>query len=59
MSHHAVLAAKLNGSYVVLCEHTNTERGYLPVFARILGKALGNGVEIQCSTVDVDPIFSG
>lgn len=56
MSHHHVLAATLNGSHVILCEHTNTERGYLPVFRKILRKALGNGMEITISGVDADPI---
>ena len=59
MSHHNVLAATLNGSHVILCEHTNTERGYLPVFARILGKALGTGVDIVISKEDADPISIG
>jgi dinuclear metal center YbgI/SA1388 family protein len=56
MSHHNILAATLNGSHVILCEHTHTERGYLPVFAKILGKALGNGVDISVSEMDSDPI---
>jgi dinuclear metal center YbgI/SA1388 family protein len=57
MSHHNVLAATLGGSHVILCEHTNTERGYLPSFGRILGKALGAGVEIAVSAKDADPIL--
>ena len=56
MSHHNILAATLNGSHVILCEHTNTERGYLPVFRKILAKALGNGVDISVSEIDSDPI---
>jgi dinuclear metal center YbgI/SA1388 family protein len=56
MSHHNVLAATLSGSHVILCEHTNTERGYLPQFAKILQKALGNGVDISVSEIDSDPI---
>lgn len=56
MSHHNVLAATLAGSHVILCEHTNTERGYLPVFGKILGKALGNGIDIAVSEIDSDPI---
>jgi dinuclear metal center YbgI/SA1388 family protein len=56
MSHHNVLTATLNGSHVILCEHTNTERGYLPVFAKILTKALGNGVDISIAEMDSDPI---
>lgn len=56
MSHHNVLAATLGGSHVILCEHTNTERGYLPVFRKILAKALGKGVDISISEIDSDPI---
>ncbi|HEY5653454.1 MAG TPA: Nif3-like dinuclear metal center hexameric protein [Pontiella sp.] len=56
MSHHNVLAATLDGSHVILCEHTNTERGYLPVFSKILDKAFGNGVDISVSEIDSDPI---
>jgi dinuclear metal center YbgI/SA1388 family protein len=56
MSHHNALAATLSGSHVILCEHTNTERGYLPIFGKILKKALGEDVDIQCSEIDADPI---
>jgi len=56
MSHHNVLAATQRGSHVILCEHTNTERGYLPVFAKILHKALGKDVDIAVSEIDSDPI---
>lgn len=56
MSHHHILAATLGGSHVILCEHTNTERGYLPVFRKILQKALGNGIDISVSEMDSDPI---
>jgi dinuclear metal center YbgI/SA1388 family protein len=59
MSHHGILAATQNGSHVILCEHTNTERGYLPLFRNILRKALGNGVEIDISSIDADPIHFG
>ncbi len=56
MSHHNILATTLNGSHVILCEHTNTERGYLPVFRKILCKALGKDVDISVSEIDSDPI---
>lgn len=59
MSHHNILAATTNGTHVILCEHTNTERGYLPIFRKILRKALGNGVDIVVSAVDADPISVG
>jgi len=56
MGHHNILAATLNGSHVILCEHTNTERGYLPIFGKILRKALGKGVDISISEIDSDPV---
>lgn len=40
MSHHEVLAAVANGTNVILCGHTNTERGYLPTLARKLKSTL-------------------
>ncbi|KAI0962277.1 hypothetical protein AcV7_001157 [Taiwanofungus camphoratus] len=40
MSHHEVLAAVATGHNVVLCGHTNTERGYLPVLADRLKQEL-------------------
>ena len=56
MSHHGILAATQNGTHVILCEHSNTERGYLPVLARLLAKALGKGIDISISDMDSDPI---
>ena len=56
MSHHNILAATLSSSHVILCEHTNTERGYLPTFGKILSKALGSGVDLVVSAMDADPI---
>lgn len=42
LSHHDVLAANANGAHVILCEHTNTERGYLNVFQKRLQSDLSN-----------------
>ncbi|KAI0323033.1 NGG1p interacting factor 3 [Amylostereum chailletii] len=58
MSHHEVLAAVAAGKNVVLCGHTNTERGYLPVLASKLNaefaKADGEELRIaQQATVHV------
>lgn len=58
MRHHDVLAANARGQHVVLCEHTNTERGYLPVFARRLREAAdaaGLDLETVVSQRDRDP----
>lgn len=40
MAHHEVLAAIAAGRYVILCGHTNTERGYLPVLVSKLRAVL-------------------
>ncbi|EDR01112.1 uncharacterized protein LACBIDRAFT_333500 [Laccaria bicolor S238N-H82] len=48
MSHHEVLAALAAGTNVILCGHTNTERGYLPLLAAKLLQELrtaGEGAE--------------
>lgn len=55
MSHHEVLQCTSAGSTVVLCEHSNTERGYLSVLKEDLESSLEN-VEIFVSKVDKDPL---
>jgi len=56
MSHHEVIAAMHNGASVILCEHSNTERGYLGVFKEKLSAALGHQVEVHLSAADRDPL---
>jgi len=72
MSHHEVIAGKSfiahkiftdshlvavhNGASVILCEHSNTERGYLRVFREKLAVALGEKVEVVVSATDADPL---
>jgi len=55
MSHHEVLDAISKGSAVILCDHSNTERGFLKVLAEKLGPLLPN-VELVISKVDADPL---
>ena len=55
LRHHDVLARVAAGSVVVLTDHTNTERGYLPRLAARLAEALPE-VQIACSAVDRDPL---
>jgi len=55
MRHHDVLAATASGRSVVLCEHTNTERGFLVPWAQELRDALP-GVAIHVSDRDCDPL---
>ncbi|GBE77470.1 GTP cyclohydrolase 1 type 2/Nif3 [Sparassis latifolia] len=40
MPHHEVLAAVASGRNVILCGHTNTERGYLPMLAEKIAAEL-------------------
>lgn len=56
MSHHEVLDAVHRGSSVILCEHSNTERGFLTKWKDILTAALGEGVQILVSVHDRDPL---
>ncbi|KAK9693797.1 hypothetical protein K7432_013709 [Basidiobolus ranarum] len=60
MSHHEVLACVEDNTSVVLCEHTNTERGYLSnVLKPRLEKLFSeeeNQIEIVVSQVDRDPL---
>ncbi|EAU92507.2 NGG1 interacting factor 3 [Coprinopsis cinerea okayama7 len=55
MSHHEVLASVAAGKHVILCGHTNTERGYLPILAEKLRNGLsedqefGEAVEVLVS----------
>jgi dinuclear metal center YbgI/SA1388 family protein len=55
LRHHDVLARVGAGTAVVLTDHTNTERGYLPRFAERLRAALP-GIEVVVSSVDDDPL---
>jgi len=65
MMHHEVLAAVAAGKHVILCGHTNTERGYLPILAAKLhhelqanefkDQGLGD-VEVLVSQKDHSPL---
>ena len=56
LSHHEILDAVSNGHLVILCEHSNTERGYLKLFANKLNKIIQCRVEICISEKDTDPV---
>jgi len=57
MSHHQVLAATGRGVAVVLCEHSNTERGFLQtLYKSKLEQVFAGSVEVVISTVDHDPL---
>lgn len=54
MRHHDILAQQAKGTSVIVCDHTNTERGYLPILAEKLG--FGGAVEVSVSARDADPL---
>ncbi|TPX67942.1 hypothetical protein SpCBS45565_g03494 [Spizellomyces sp. 'palustris'] len=60
MSHHEVLAALADDISVILCEHTNTERGYLAEVLQPRLQALLRenepGIEVVVSSIDRDPL---
>jgi putative NIF3 family GTP cyclohydrolase 1 type 2 len=57
MSHHEVLDAMHKGSSVILCEHTNTERGFLKPWSEQLKETLGQqNVNVLISDFDKDPL---
>ncbi|KAK7453424.1 hypothetical protein VKT23_011691 [Stygiomarasmius scandens] len=64
MSHHEVLAAIAAGKHVILCGHTNTERGYLPTLATKLQSTIqetemeyiSEGFKVLVSKSDAHPL---
>lgn len=56
MSHHDVLDATSQGINVILCEHSNTERGFLSDLQDMLRVHLENKVDIILSETDRDPL---
>ncbi|XP_052049693.1 NIF3-like protein 1 isoform X2 [Apodemus sylvaticus] len=56
MSHHDVLDAASKGINVILCEHSNTERGFLSDLQEMLGVHLENKINIIVSETDRDPL---
>ncbi|XP_066476010.1 NIF3-like protein 1 [Tiliqua scincoides] len=55
MSHHDVLDATAKGITVILCEHSNTERGFLLELQRVLAAHLEK-ISIIVSERDRDPL---
>jgi dinuclear metal center YbgI/SA1388 family protein len=58
MGHHDVLNAVAKGSHVILCEHSNSERGYLKDVLQAELAAELKGVSVVVSEVDADPLVS-
>lgn len=59
LGHHEMLFLKESGTSAIVCGHSNTERGFLPVFrAQLLAALKAQGIQcnITISATDVDPI---
>jgi dinuclear metal center YbgI/SA1388 family protein len=56
LRHHDVMDALARGTSVILCEHTNTERGYLTVLQRRLSGERSLGVEFVIAGPDCEPL---
>ncbi|XP_075687053.1 phosphoribosylformylglycinamidine synthase isoform X3 [Rhinoderma darwinii] len=57
MSHHEVLDAVADGRSVILCEHSNSERGYLRELGAQITQCLEGKVEVVVSQTDRDPLL--
>ena len=55
LRHHDILAHRARGASVILSDHTNTERGYLPRLASRMRAA--TDARVVCSAVDADPLI--
>ena len=56
MRHHDILAKQALGASVIVCDHTNTERGYLPLLAERLTQGLAGAALVTISARDADPL---
>jgi len=56
MSHHDTLNAVHSGTSVILCEHSNTERGFLAILQQQLQSLFDGAIEVCLSAQDRDPI---
>ncbi|KAK0047678.1 NIF3-like protein 1 [Biomphalaria pfeifferi] len=56
MSHHEVLDAVHRGCNVILCHHSNTERGYLKVLQEKLAAVFNSAIYVFISETDRDPL---
>lgn len=56
MKHHDVLAAREAGISIILCGHTETERGYLPVLRRRMLSESDGSLKVLISKADTAPL---
>lgn len=56
MRHHDILAKVAQGSAVILTDHSNSERGYLPILKNRLHQMLPNKIAVNISQADSEPL---
>ncbi|KAJ8880961.1 hypothetical protein PR048_017434 [Dryococelus australis] len=56
MQHHDVLDAMQKGSHVILCNHSDSERGYLQQLAPQLSQLFSAKISFLISAKDSDPL---
>lgn len=56
LRHHDVLELVARGAHVMLCEHSSSERGFLPTFAEKLVALSGGELAVSVSSADREPI---
>jgi putative NIF3 family GTP cyclohydrolase 1 type 2 len=56
LSHHEVLAATQAGISVILTDHSNTERGYLPTLASRIEEGMAGAAKCVVTELDADPL---
>jgi putative NIF3 family GTP cyclohydrolase 1 type 2 len=56
LRHHDILHLIARGAGVILCEHSSSERGFLPTLATRLSELSGGDLEVLVSRADREPI---
>ena len=56
LSHHEVLHAVESGRSVILCEHSNSERGFLKTLVPLMKEWFKEDVCVDVSVKDKDPL---
>ena len=56
LSHHEVLHAVESGRSVILCEHSNSERGFLKTLMPLMKEWFKEDVFVDVSVKDKDPL---
>ena len=56
LSHHEVLHAVESGRSVILCEHSNSERGFLKTLVPVITEWFQDDISVEVSLADKDPL---